>query len=74
LSDVRRLIHVLDRLVDRGDTLVIVEHHLDVIANADWVIELGPEAGENGGQVVFEGPPEKLRKRATATGRALARA
>jgi len=45
-----------------------------VIANADWVIDLGPEAGENGGQVVFEGPPEKLRKRATATGRALARA
>jgi len=50
-------VKVLDRLVDRGDTLVIVEHHPDVIANADWVVELGPEAGEQGGTVVFEAKP-----------------
>ncbi|HEY8078075.1 MAG TPA: excinuclease ABC subunit UvrA, partial [Labilithrix sp.] len=74
LSDVGRLIRVLDRLVERGDTLVIVEHHPDVIANADWVVELGPEAGEHGGAIVFEGEPAQLTKKKTATGRALARA
>ncbi|MBX3193435.1 MAG: hypothetical protein KF819_41015, partial [Labilithrix sp.] len=57
---------------ERGDTLVIVEHHPDVIANADWVVELGPEAGEEGGRIVFEGDPRQLEKRKTATGRALA--
>jgi excinuclease ABC subunit A len=71
LSDVGRLVRVLDRLVERGDTLVIVEHHPDVIANADWVVELGPEAGEAGGRVVFEGEPKALLKKKTATGRAL---
>jgi excinuclease ABC subunit A len=73
LSDVARLVRVLDRLVERGDTLVIVEHHPDVIANADWVVELGPEAGDAGGAIVFEGEPRALTKRKTATGRALAR-
>jgi excinuclease ABC subunit A len=72
LSDVARLVRVLDRLVERGDTLVIVEHHPDVIANADWVVELGPEAGESGGRIVFEGEPRALVRRRTATGRALA--
>jgi excinuclease ABC subunit A len=72
LSDVARLVRVLDRLVERGDTLVIVEHHPDVIANADWVVELGPEAGEAGGRVVFEGEPRALLKKKTATARALA--
>jgi excinuclease ABC subunit A len=51
---------------------VIVEHHPDVIANGDWVVELGPEAGDDGGRVVFEGEPSALVKRKTATGRALA--
>jgi excinuclease ABC subunit A len=69
LADVRRLVEVLDRLVDRGDTLVIIEHHPDVIASADWVIELGPGAGEAGGRIVFEGSPSKLVKARTATGR-----
>jgi excinuclease ABC subunit A len=58
-------------LVARGDTLVIIEHHPDVVACADWVVELGPEAGEDGGRVVFEGEPRKLAKSRTATGRAL---
>jgi excinuclease ABC subunit A len=71
LSDVGRLVKVLDRLVERGDTLVIVEHHPDVIANADWVVELGPEAGDHGGTVVFEGEAGSLKKKKTATGVAL---
>ncbi len=69
LRDVRRLVTVLDRLVERGDTLVVIEHHPDVIASADWVIELGPEAGDAGGRVVFEGTPVSLRRAKTATGR-----
>jgi excinuclease ABC subunit A len=72
LSDVKRLLGVLERLVARGDTLVIVEHHPDVIASADWVVELGPEAGEQGGRIVFEGEPRKLSRAKTATGRYLA--
>jgi len=73
LSDVRRLITVLDRLVERGDTLVVIEHHPDVIASADWVIELGPEAGAKGGEIVFEGVPSALKRAKTATGRFFAR-
>ncbi|HEX3770230.1 MAG TPA: excinuclease ABC subunit UvrA [Polyangiaceae bacterium] len=72
LSDVRRLLGVLERLVARGDTLVVIEHHPDVIASADWVVELGPEAGEEGGRVVFEGEPRKLARARTATGKVLA--
>src|SRR5580700_7614845 len=72
LSDVRRLIGVLERLVARGDTLVVIEHHPDVIASADWVVELGPEAGQDGGRIVFEGEPRKLTRAKTATGRYLA--
>ncbi len=74
LSDVRRLISVFERLVLRGDTLLIIEHHPDVIASADWVVELGPEAGDEGGRIVFEGEPAKLARARTATGKALARA
>jgi excinuclease ABC subunit A len=72
LSDVKRLLGVLERLVARGDTLVVIEHHPDVIASADWVVELGPEAGERGGRIVFEGEPGKLSRARTATGRYLA--
>ena len=72
LSDVKRLLGVLERLVARGDTLVVIEHHPDVIASADWVVELGPEAGERGGRIVFEGEPGKLTRARTATGRYLA--
>ena len=71
LSDVRRLISVLARLVDRGDTLVVIEHQPDVIAAADWVVELGPEAGAAGGEIVFTGTPAQLLGAATATGQAL---
>jgi excinuclease ABC subunit A len=58
LDDVKRLLGVLNRLVDAGNTVLVVEHHLDVIKAADHVIDLGPEAGDEGGEIVAEGPPE----------------
>jgi excinuclease ABC subunit A len=72
LSDVRRLLLVLEKLVARGDTLVVIEHHPDVIACADWVVELGPEAGRHGGEIVYAGEARALAKAKTATGRYLA--
>ncbi len=59
-EDVRKLLNVLHRLVDLGNTVVVVEHNLDVVKNADWVIEIGPEAGLEGGRLVFAGTPEQL--------------
>jgi len=58
LDDVRQLITVLDRLVDAGNTVLVIEHHLDVVKRADWVIDLGPDAGPAGGRIVVQGPPE----------------
>jgi len=57
---VRKLLIVLNRLVDAGNTVLVVEHHLDVVKTADWVIDLGPEAGEAGGELVVEGTPEQV--------------
>jgi len=59
-EDIRRLMEVLQRLADLGNSLVVIEHNLDVIKGADWVIDLGPEGGDKGGEIVFAGPPEKL--------------
>ena len=72
-DDMRALVRVLDELVARGHTVVIVEHHLDMIARADWVVDLGPEGGAGGGRVVAAGPPEIVADvDASHTGRALA--
>ncbi len=60
LDDVRRLLGVLQRLVDAGNTVLVVEHHLDVVKCADWIVDLGPEGGEAGGELVAEGPPEAV--------------
>jgi len=59
---VRKLLDVLNRLVDLGNTVVIIEHHLDVIKQADWIIDLGPEGGEAGGRIVAQGPPEQVAR------------
>jgi excinuclease ABC subunit A len=72
IDDVRTLIGVLDRLVDAGHTVVVIEHQIDVIKRADWVIDLGPEAGPDGGRVVAMGTPEQVAKvKASHTGRYL---
>jgi excinuclease ABC subunit A len=59
-ADIEKLLHVLERLVDAGNTVLVVEHNLEVIQAADWVIDMGPEAGDGGGRIVCEGPPEDL--------------
>jgi excinuclease ABC subunit A len=72
-EDVRKLIEVLQRLVEEGNSVLIIEHNLDVIKSADWVIDLGPEGGDQGGWVIAEGTPEQVAEVAEShTGVALA--
>jgi len=71
-SDVRRLVEVLHRLVDGGHTVIVIEHHLELVAEADWVIDLGPEGGDAGGTIVAQGPPTKIaQSKSSHTGRFL---
>lgn len=60
LSDIDMLLDLLHGIVDRGNTMVVIEHNLAVIEQADWIIDLGPDGGKNGGEIVFTGTPEKL--------------
>ncbi len=72
-DDVHKLLEVLHRLTDLGNTIVIIEHNLDVIRNADWIIDMGPEGGEDGGRIVVQGTPEQVAKnKKSYTGQALA--
>jgi excinuclease ABC subunit A len=71
MADVEKLIHVLHRLVDAGNTVVVIEHQLDIWAQADWILDLGPDGGNAGGALVGAGRPVDILKAKTHTGRAL---
>ncbi len=74
MTDVQKLVEVIQRLVDAGHTVIVIEHNLDLIAEADWVIDLGPEGGDGGGQIVTQGTPEDVAKcKPSHTGRFLSR-
>ena len=71
-EDIRRLLSVLSRLVDKGNTVVVIEHNLDVVKCADWIVDLGPEGGTGGGQIIATGTPEEVaRDDQSYTGRCL---
>jgi excinuclease ABC subunit A len=70
-ADVQKLLDVLNRLVNLGNTVIVIEHNMDVIKNSDWVIDLGPEGGNQGGQIVAKGTPEQVAKTSTYTGKFL---
>jgi excinuclease ABC subunit A len=74
MADVDRLLHMLHALVEAGNSMVVIEHNLDVIKNADWVIDMGPEGGNAGGQIIAEGTPEQVAKtKSSYTGQFLAK-
>ena len=60
MSDTGHLLEIIDHLVDQGNSVIVIEHNLEVIKQADWIIDMGPDGGNNGGQVVFEGTPAQL--------------
>lgn len=62
IDDIKRLLAILQKIVDNGDTVIVIEHNLDVIKVADHIIDLGPEGGDNGGEIIAEGTPEEIAK------------
>jgi len=60
MSDIGHLLEVINRLVDTGNTVIVIEHNLHIIKNADWIIDMGPEGGSKGGEVIFTGTPKQL--------------
>jgi excinuclease ABC subunit A len=73
LKDIQKLLEVVNRLVETGNTVIVIEHNLDVIKTADWILDLGPEGGAEGGRVIATGTPEQVAARKTSvTGRYLA--
>jgi len=66
-DDVRKLLHVLQRLVSQGNTIMVIEHNLDIIKSADWIIDMGPEGGNGGGQIVASGTPEDIARKSTSS-------
>ena len=61
-SDIGRLSEIMDRLVDEGNTMIVIEHNTDIMRSADWIIDMGPEGGNRGGRIMFEGTPRDLLK------------
>ena len=72
MSDIAHLLEIIDRIVNSGNTVIVIEHNLDIIRSADWIIDLGPEGGSKGGEVVFEGTPAERKRSARRTGQYLA--
>jgi excinuclease ABC subunit A len=70
-DDVKKLLIVLRRLVEKGNTVLIIEHNLEVLRESDWIIEVGPEGGAKGGKIIFEGSISNLRKASTPTAKFL---
>ena len=71
-DDIQKLLNILHSLVDKGNTVVVIEHNLDIIKTADWIIDMGPEGGDNGGNIVAAGTPEDIsRNKNSYTGRYL---
>ncbi len=68
MSDVENVIRIINNLVDKGNTVIVIEHNLDVIRSADWIIDLGPEGGSGGGSILYEGIPGGLKNAQTITG------
>ncbi len=65
-ADINKLLNVLNRLADMGNTILVIEHNLDVIKCADWIIDMGPEGGDAGGTIIAEGTPEKIARTANS--------
>ncbi|GAB3066271.1 excinuclease ABC subunit UvrA [Intrasporangium mesophilum] len=71
MADIENLLRMLDRLVEQGNSVIVIEHNLAVMAHADWIVDIGPGAGHDGGEIVFEGPPAELARSRTLTGQHL---